>query len=382
MTETEIEEVKNKITELTSLKNELKNEEQAVKLTMNSIYGAIGNSFFVCFNTEVAEAVTLQGQDMIKFSEKIVNRYFQEHWHLDTELHEQLGITQVKKVHKPLVIYSDTDSNYVAFEEVVNSCDWQGDPKELILQINEKRFKGYLKNCFEIYSKKWGTENKQDFELETLAINGIFLGKKKYVTNLVYEDGVHMEPLSHLKITGVEMIKGGTPPFVREKLSYLTKFIFSKGKKFSIKEFVQELKSIKKDFKAQESQNISAAIQINNYEKFVLNDVSALEVGKGCPIHVRASAYHNYLLNNSKFKDKYAMIRSSDKVNFFFVKTKSAAENNVFAFVQGNFPYEFAPQIDYDQQFTKTILDPINRFIEAMGHNPISPNLFMINPLF
>jgi DNA polymerase elongation subunit (family B) len=349
---------------------------------MNSIYGAVGNSFFVCFNTDVAEAVTLQGQDMIKFSEKIVNRYFQEHWHLDTELHEQLGLSQVKKVHKPLVIYSDTDSNYVAFEEVVNSCDWKGDPKDLILQINEKRFKGYLKNCFEIYSKKWGTENKQDFELETLAINGIFLGKKKYVTNLVYEDGVHMEPLSRLKITGVEMIKGGTPPFVREKLNYLTKFIFSKGKKFSIKEFVQELKSIKKDFKAQESQNISAAIQINNYEKFVLNDVSALEVGKGCPIHVRASAYHNYLLNNSKFKDKYAMIRSSDKVNFFFVKTKSASENNVFAFVQGNFPYEFAPQIDYDQQFTKTILDPINRFIEAMGHNPISPNLFMINPLF
>ena len=91
MEELEIDEIKNKILELTSLKNELKNEEQAVKLTMNSIYGAVGNSFFVCFNTEVAEAVTLQGQDMIKFSEKIVNKYFQEHWHLDTELHEQLG---------------------------------------------------------------------------------------------------------------------------------------------------------------------------------------------------------------------------------------------------------------------------------------------------
>jgi hypothetical protein len=76
------------------------------------------------------------------------------------------------------------------------------------------------------------------------------------------------------------------------------------------------------------------------------------------------------------------MIRSSDKVNFYFVKIKSAAENNVFAFPQGTFPAEFAPPIDYDEQFTKTILDPINRFIEAMGHNPVSPNLFMINQLF
>ncbi|NBV29902.1 hypothetical protein EBS02_12980, partial [bacterium] len=96
--------------ELTALKNEYKNEEQAIKLTMNSIYGSIGNSYFVCFNHEVAEAVTLQGQDMIKYSEKIVNRYFHDFWHDDTELHEKLGLTQVKRVVKPLVIYSDTDS--------------------------------------------------------------------------------------------------------------------------------------------------------------------------------------------------------------------------------------------------------------------------------
>jgi DNA polymerase elongation subunit (family B) len=104
------EELKVKIEELTSLKNELKNEEQAVKLTMNSIYGAVGNNYFACFNTDVAEAVTLQGQDLIKYSEKIIHRYFHEFWHDDFELHEKLGVTDVKKVHKPLTIYGDTDS--------------------------------------------------------------------------------------------------------------------------------------------------------------------------------------------------------------------------------------------------------------------------------
>lgn len=549
----EVEEIKKKIESLTSLKNELKNEEQAIKLTMNSVYGAIGNNFFVCFNPEVAEAVTLQGQDLIKYSEMIIHKYFHDFWHLDKELHEKLGLTSVKKVVKPLVIYGDTDSvfssskilirkelgeemkvgiqdffvelsdlediiidhkgneiiepsnisslnykdgdlvfsgikkiirhkvrkpkwristesekeivatndhsitifrnnekihikpskinietdkiltadsveryqfekikfcecigefedeyvydleikeedyenqtffandilvhnsNYVTFQEVVSSCDWQGDPKELILKINEYRLNEYLKKCFVKYSGKWGTQNYQDFELETLAQNGIFLGKKKYVTNLIYDSGIHMEPLSQLKTTGVEMIKGGTPPFVREKLIYLTKFIFSKGKSFNIREFVKELKEIKKSFKIQEPQNISAAIQVNNYEKFIINDTTSLEVSKGCPIHVRASGYHNYLLNQSKYKDKYALIRSSEKVNYYFVRTKSETDNNVFAYSQGTFPYEFAPPIDYDVQFTKTILDPINRFIEVMGYNPISPNLFMINTLF
>jgi len=382
MTEQEKIDIKKKISELISLKNELKNEEQAVKLTMNSIYGAIGNSYFVCFNPDVAEAVTLQGQDLIKYSEKIVYRYFNEIWHEDKGLHDKLGLTSVKRVTKPLTVYGDTDSNYVSFQEVVSSCDWEGDPKDLILKINEYRLKDFLKKCFDVYSKKWGTHNYMDFELENIAINGIFLGKKKYVSNLVYEDGVHIDPLTRMKIVGVEMIKGGTPPFVRKKLEYLTKFIFSRGKSLDIRDFVRELKEIKKEFKLQEPNNVSASVSVNNYEKGVLNDTTALEVSKGCPIHVRASAYHNYLLNNSKFKDKYPLISSGGKVNYYFVKIKNITDNNVFAYAQGTYPYEFAPPIDYDEQFTKTILDPINRFIEVMGYNPISPNLFTINALF
>jgi hypothetical protein len=76
------------------------------------------------------------------------------------------------------------------------------------------------------------------------------------------------------------------------------------------------------------------------------------------------------------------LLRSGDKVNYYFVKIKNINDNNVFAYPQGVFPYEFAPPVDHDEQFTKTILDPINRFIEVMGFNPISPNLFMINALF
>ena len=377
------EEIEERISYLKSKKEELKNEEQAIKLTMNSIYGAIGNAYFVCFNPDVAEAVTLQGQDLIKHSEKILHKYFHEFWHKDTELHEKLGIKNVKRVAKPLVIYGDTDSNYVSFEEVVNSFEgWEGDIKDFIIKLNDYRLTGYLKKCFDIYAEKWGTDNYQDFELETLSINGLFLGKKKYVANLVYDSGMHFEPLSTLKYTGVEMVKGGTPTFVREKLGYLTKFIFETGKKFELRDFVSELKKIKKEFKVQEPEKISNAVNINKYENYVLNDSTGLEVASRCPIHVRASAYHNYLLNKSKYKDKYPLIGSGEKVRMYFVKTKNMAENNVFAYAQGTLPYEFAPPMDYDHQFTKTILDPINRFIEVMGHNKISPNLFTINTLF
>jgi len=384
MTAEEISQIEEKIERLTSLKNELKNEEQAVKLTMNSIYGAIGNAWFICFNPDVAEAVTLQGQDLIKYSEKILHKYFHDHWHLDTELHEKLGLTKVKKVVKPLVVYGDTDSNYVTFQEVVDSCDFEGGDKELILLINKYRLNDYLKKCFDIYSKKWGTENYQDFELESLSYSGIFLGKKKYVLHIAWQDpNKDLFPrLSKIKSTGIELAQGGTAPFAREKLTFLLRHIFEQGKNFDIREFVKILKEIKNEFKVQSPDQISVGTSVNNLEKFIVNDTDKFEVAKGCPMHVRASGYHNYLLNKSKYKAKYSLIRSSEKIKYYYVKVKNEQENNVFGYLNGSYPYELAPPVDFDEQFNRVILDPINRFIEAMGYTPLSPNLLLVRALY
>jgi len=104
------EEIQSEINRMQKLSYEWKNEEQAIKLTINSIYGAMGNKWLVCFKTEVAETVTLQGQDLIKFAEKVINAYFSKFWHLDKDLHEKLGLTKVSEVSKPVNIYIDTDS--------------------------------------------------------------------------------------------------------------------------------------------------------------------------------------------------------------------------------------------------------------------------------
>ena len=55
---------------------------------------------------------------------------------------------------------------------------------------------------------------------------------------------------------------------------------------------------------------------------------------------------------------------------------------NVFAYAPGEYPYEFAPEIDYDTQFEKTILDPINRVITAMGFKGFNRNLIYTTSLF
>lgn len=379
-----IEELNKRLSELQKKSSDYYNQEQGIKLTLNSIYGALGNQWFACFNPDVAESVTLQGQDIWRFAEKIINRYFNDMWHQDTELHEKMGVRNVRKLNMDLIIYGDTDSNYINLGAVMDSCEFDYEPFEFVKKLNEFRLKEYIKKCYDIYSTKWGTDNYQDFELESLSYSGIFLGKKKYVLDIAWQDpNKDMFPkLSKIKSTGIELAQGGTAPFAREKLTFLLRHIFDRGKSFDIREFVKIMKEIKNEFKVQNPDQVAVGTAVNNIEKFIINDTNKFEVAKGCPMHVRAAGYHNYLLNNSKYKAKYSLIRSSEKIKYYFVKVKNEQENNVFGYLNGSYPYEIAPPIDYDEQFNRVILDPINRFVESMGYTPLSPNLLLVRSLF
>ena len=96
-------------------------KQNAIKILINSIYGAFGNKWFYFYNPDIAQSITLQGQDLIKFSIKAVNHYFLEKWHLDTDLHKQLGIDgyTINKIEEEAAIYTDTDS--VASDTIITS---------------------------------------------------------------------------------------------------------------------------------------------------------------------------------------------------------------------------------------------------------------------
>lgn len=385
------EEIKAEIERLKKMSNEWKNEEQAIKILINSMYGALGNKWLVCFNPDVAETVTLQGQNLIKYAEKVINHYFHIVWHKDTELHNHLGIEcEVAQVKKPVTIYGDTDSNYVCWDEVLESCNWTGDPTDFILKVNEFRLAEFLKGAFDRFSAKLNTVNYQDFELENISQSGIWLAKKKYLLNVVWESGINIEPLSQIIFKGVELAQSSTPAFAREKLKELVKFIFTNKKGIKLSDVITLLRRYKEEFMIADPEKISMGRSISDYNKYVLNDSTAFEVAKGCPIHVRASGYYNFLLNqNPKLKQKYEVIKAGDKIKFFHAKTKGwtnssvkSNEEDVFAYLPGSFPVEFAPMIDYNQQFTKTIIDPINRVTSAMGMPDITGNLYISTALF
>ena len=109
-----IEELQQEIDRLNAVKEEYYNQEQSIKIFINSIYGACASPYFVGYNIFVAEAVTLQGQDMIFFTNKIIDDYFINEWHNDVETHKKLGVEKVNRIQaETVVIYNDTDSVYI-----------------------------------------------------------------------------------------------------------------------------------------------------------------------------------------------------------------------------------------------------------------------------
>lgn len=274
------------------------------------------------------------------------------------------------------------NSIYVSFEDAIKSCNWDKPGVEFILKLYEYRLSDYIEKGFEKYAKQYNTENIQKLELEKIAESAIILAKKKYALDLIWKDpGVYFEPQTKISSKGVEIVQSSTPTFVRKHLKELLEILFQEKSNLNIKAFVNKLKDTKEKFKLCDIEDISFSRSISDYEKYIIEDRKQLKIASKCPIHVRAGGVYNYKLNNSKWKKKYQLIRSGDKIRYYHTKSYNETEN-IFGYQPGNYPYEIAPDIDYDLQFAKTIIDPINRFVVAMGFGKIPENLITSTRLF
>lgn len=91
-----IEDLEKEVERLKNLGDFYETKQLALKKFINSVYGATASKYFIAHNTDVAESITLQGQDLNHFSENSVNAYFNGIFQNDIELHKKLGIDSEK----------------------------------------------------------------------------------------------------------------------------------------------------------------------------------------------------------------------------------------------------------------------------------------------
>ena len=217
--------------------------------------------------------------------------------------------------------------------------------------------------------------------MERISESIINIAKKKYIQHIVYEDGIPFDRLTYIFPKGVELVRSSTPAFAREKIVHIVKYLFSHPDTFNIKDLLKLVKDLRKEFELADIDDISMQSSVSNYETKVLDDTNKLSFVSGAHFAVKASAYHNFLLRkNPSLQAKYEFIRSGTKIKYFY--TKNSRMNSTFAYIRGSYPMEFSPEIDYDEQFAKSILSPINSIIKPLGLPEITKRLSVVLDIF
>ena len=363
--------ISNEIERLNTLYKSYKNKEQSIKLLINSMYGIFGANFFYFYNIDLAESITLQGQSTMKFCKNAINSYFLKYWPNDKKTHKKMGISKVEPINNEVVIYGDTDSNFICFDEIISKTDWDKDPTDFILKFYDVFLSDFYKKVLNAYAQKTGTKNFQKFEIEKILDKIIIFGKKSYFSHVSWEDpNIKYDKNKKIYFRGTELAKSTYSDYIRNILYNMVNYIINNVDNFNIYEFNNIVLKYKKEFRLNSIENISLAMTLSSYDAYVIEDKYDIKIEKKCPIHVRAAAIYNHMLYNSKYKDKYEFIKKNDKVKYYYVKKNQNVD--VFAFLPGSFPIEFAPEIDYNMQFDKLILTPLERFVSVINKKDLS----------
>jgi DNA polymerase elongation subunit (family B) len=338
---------KNKTYELEKEINRLQNQQMAIKILMNSLYGALGNQYFRYFDIKVAEAVTLTGQLAIQWAERAMNN----------------AMNKVLKTDYDYIIAIDTDSLYVNFGPMIKQLNPK-DPVKFLDKICSEHFEPILKKAYDdLFIKMNCYKPRMEMAREVIADRGIWTAKKRYILNVHNSEGVQYDE-PKLKIMGIEAIKSSTPEICRDKFKDIFKLIMTSTES-DVQRYIENFKN---EFKQLPADQVSFPRGVSNITDWADRK---LIYKKGSPIHVRGSLLYNKKLKELKLTRKYESIVNGSKVKFCYLKEPNTLKENVIAYPE-NLPKEFNLDryIDYDLQFQKTFIDPLKLILDSIGWQP------------
>ena len=319
------------------------NIQMAKKISLNSAYGAIGNNWFRYYSNTMAEAVTTSGQLSIRWIEQKINDYMNN---------------LLKTEGKDYVLASDTDSVYITFDKLIEMLNPKN-PIDFLNKIAKEKIEPFIDKSYqELADYLNAYDQKMQMKREVIADKGIWTAKKRYILNAWDVEGVrYKEP--ELKIMGIEAVKSSTPAACREKIKEALKILMS-GSEKDMNKFIQDFR---KKFMTLPPEQVAYPRSVNGLRKWT--DHSSL-FKKGAPIHVKGAILYNHLVERENLNGRYPFIQEGDKIKFLYMKLPNLYQSSSIAFIT-KLPKELDFKVDYELQFEKSFVEPLNYIIEKMN---------------
>lgn len=331
----------------------LNTKQMAIKILMNSLYGAMASPFFRFFDLRLAEAITLTGQLAIQWVAHDVNQFLNK-------------ACQTK--NEDYIIYSDTDSLYVSLKRLLET---EQVAKKNLKTVEEKiRFMEKFSSeilqqiitksitSLGTYLRAYDVKRLQ-MKLEKACSSSIFVAKKRYALKVHSSEGV-VYPKPKISVTGLEIVRSSTPSIVKESLKNALEIIMEKSE-IELRNYINDFK---KTFNNYSPVEIAFPRGVNGLETYSGNPIYS----KGCPIHVRAALLYNHYVKKLNLESKYELITEGSKIKFLYLKMPNNLHENVIGFID-KLPEEFgvSKYVDYDMMFNKTFIEPLQNILDVLG---------------
>lgn len=251
-----------------------------------------------------------------------------------------------------------------SLSETVDFCDkFETEVVQPKIQENIDEFCYYL-NAMD--------KSKCGGKREIIADRFILLKKKKYLCRLrANEATVFPDDAPKIKAMGVELIKSSTPKFSIEHMNEALPILFD-GSQKDLREWFEKCKN---EFKKAPISDIVANMTVNRVDYDLRKDL-------GIPFNSRASLIYNEFIKKNNLEGSFNLIQAGDKIKYIYLKTPNTLGEtivnstgrsvkktypNVIGFIDDNFIQYIKDYIDYDTQFEKTVIKPLEFMTNAIN---------------
>lgn len=324
-------------------------KQNSLKIANNSVYGCLSMQYFKYFDNDLAEAVTMTGQMLIQNTGMEVNRL----------LNKILGTKDIE-----YAFYMDTDSVYISFEKFVEKfCKGKDDHdivaylEKFVFEILQVKINDYLDGLMANFGVP---KNIVTFKLEGIADSSIWIAKKRYISNLLYNEGVWYDP-PEMKVMGVEIVRSSTPKFIKEELRKVVSICINSDEK-ELQQFVEKCK---KNFMNQPLETIAFPRGCNGVSTYASKETI---YAPKTPIAVRAALMHNHIVDQKGLGSKIKKIEDGERISYLHLKMPNPTHEDVIGFI-GKFPSDFGLEkyVDKKTQFEKGFIAPLEGVLNAIG---------------
>lgn len=324
----------------------------SLKLLINSLYGALANKHFLLANPDMAAAITSSGRFFIRLVADNVENKLQELLPSDT----------------PYIVAGDTDSFYYKLGPIVNRkfpnashsdiseiTDWVDSfEKKFIQKIIQDSILEYAEILNVHDSTQIGVER------EIIADSAFFVAKKRYAARVIDMEGVRFDIEDpYIKAMGLEIARGSTPKWVRDKLSESISIILDNDAN-GVRKWRDETKL---QYNSQPIEDISMVQGISSLDYDITQ--------KGVPQGAKSAIAHNNWVKQNGLENEIQLLTPGEKYKRCYLLTPNRFGTEIISYQDPKIVQIIQQDgiFDYRTNFEKQFEHPLERMVEGMGYD-------------